>query len=246
HTWENGKNEQSHQDPTLCEAMLGEMADTARVLFPVDAATAVASLRSVYASQGVIATLVVPKQELPQVLDADQAAAATRDGYATLNDLSSETRIQLLAIGGYQLREAQRAAAVLERNGCPVQEVAVVEPGRLRSPRDRIEAGFVLTEERIRAAFPPDMKRLVISHSRPEPMLGALRRIDGGPQRTAALGYINRGGTFDVEGMLFANHCTWAHIVSQAAALLDEEPARYLGENELAALAGRGNPADLY
>ncbi len=25
HTWENGKNEQSHQDPTLCEALMGEM-----------------------------------------------------------------------------------------------------------------------------------------------------------------------------------------------------------------------------
>lgn len=246
HTWENGKNEQSHQDPTLCEAMLGEMSDTSRVLFPVDAATAVASLQSVYGSHGVIATLVVPKQELPQVFHAAQATAATRDGYACLNELSSNTRIQLLAVGGYQLREAQRAAAVMERNGCPVQVVAVVEPGRLRSPRDRIEAGFVLSEERIRAAFPPDMKRLVISHSRPEPMLGALRRIDGGPRQMAALGYINRGGTFDVEGILFANHCTWAHIISQAAALLDEDPARYLAENELAALAGRGNPADLY
>ncbi len=37
HTWENSKNEQSHQDPTIGEALLGEMSDTARVLFPVDA-----------------------------------------------------------------------------------------------------------------------------------------------------------------------------------------------------------------
>src|SRR3546814_3874992 len=34
HTWENSKNEQSHQDPTIGEALLGEMSDTARVLFP--------------------------------------------------------------------------------------------------------------------------------------------------------------------------------------------------------------------
>ena len=44
HTWENGKNEQSHQDPTLAEALLGEMSDTARVLFPVDANSAAAAL----------------------------------------------------------------------------------------------------------------------------------------------------------------------------------------------------------
>src|SRR5690606_36947329 len=36
HCWENGKNEQSHQDPTLAEALLGEMSDVAPVLFPVD------------------------------------------------------------------------------------------------------------------------------------------------------------------------------------------------------------------
>src|SRR3972149_2637556 len=41
HAWENAKNEQSHQDPTLPEALLGEMADTSRVLFPIDANSAV-------------------------------------------------------------------------------------------------------------------------------------------------------------------------------------------------------------
>mgnify|MGYP003298573029 CR=1 FL=1 len=34
--------------------------------------------------------------------------------------------------------------------------------------------------------------------------LGALRRIDSGPDTTRELGYINRGGTLDVAGMLFA------------------------------------------
>jgi phosphoketolase len=65
HTWENGKNEQSHQDPTLAEAMLGEMSDTARVLFPVDANSAVAALRAAYASHGQFWTLVVPKRPSP-------------------------------------------------------------------------------------------------------------------------------------------------------------------------------------
>src|SRR5690606_32141439 len=198
HTWENGKNEQSHQDPTLCEALLGEMSDTARVLFPVDAATAVAALQSVYASRGVIGGLVVPKQEVPQVFDVSYATYAVRDGFAVLNPLQDGTRIQLLAVGAYQLVEARRAARALEEGGCPAQVVAVLEPGRLRQARDKVEADFVLPDSVLEQAFPADMPRVLVSHTRPEPMLGVLRRLDGGPSSTVAMGYINRGGTFDV------------------------------------------------
>src|SRR5690606_2451380 len=230
HTWENGKNEQSHQDPTLCEALLGEMSDTSRVLFPVDAATAVASLHAVYASRGVIATVVAPKQDTEQLFNGKQASQAVEKGYVALSPLTNSTRIQLVAIGAYQLREARRAAEILGRQGCQAQVIAILEPGRLRQPRDKVEAAFVLPYEQLAQDFPAGMARVIISHSRPEPMLGALRRIDAGPDKTAALGYINRGGTFDVEGMLFANHCTWAHIVAQAAHLLGEDVSAYLNE----------------
>jgi len=246
HTWENGKNEQSHQDPTLCEALLGEMSDTARVLFPVDAATAVAALQSVYASRGVIGGLVVPKQEVPQVFDVSYATYAVRDGFAVLNPLQDGTRIQLLAVGAYQLVEARRAARALEEGGCPAQVVAVLEPGRLRQARDKVEADFVLPDSVLEQAFPADMPRVLVSHTRPEPMLGVLRRLDGGPSSTVAMGYINRGGTFDVRGMLFANQCTWAHIVAQAAHLTGLELERFLSFRQREALVGRGDPADLH
>jgi phosphoketolase len=36
HTWENGKNEQSHQDSSMAEAMLGDLSHVSRVLFPPD------------------------------------------------------------------------------------------------------------------------------------------------------------------------------------------------------------------
>lgn len=73
-------------------------------------------------------------------------------------------------------------------------------------------------------------------------MLGALRRLDGGPDRAKALGYINRGGTLDVSGMLFANRCGWAHAVSAAAGLLKSEKNALLESAELAAIEGRGDP----
>src|SRR5690606_25481347 len=117
HTWENGKNEQSHQDPTLCEALLGEMSDTSRVLFPVDAATAVAALHSVYASRGVIGTIVAPKQDMPQWFDAGQAAQAMQQGFLAVHPLSAQTQVQLVAIGAYQLQECLRAAEILGDKG---------------------------------------------------------------------------------------------------------------------------------
>jgi hypothetical protein len=46
---------------------------------------------------------------------------------------------------------------------------------------------------------------VVLSHTRPEPMTGVLHRLDRDPARTCFLGYVSRGGTLDVAGMLFAN-----------------------------------------
>jgi phosphoketolase len=61
HTWENGKNEQSHQDPAMAEVMMGEAADVSRVMFVPDYNTASAVMRGVYQSHGQFWTLVVPK-----------------------------------------------------------------------------------------------------------------------------------------------------------------------------------------
>ena len=69
HTWENAKNEQSHQDPTIGEALLGEMSDTSRVLFPVDGNSAAAALRAVYAQRAQVACMVVSKRDSAQRFD---------------------------------------------------------------------------------------------------------------------------------------------------------------------------------
>jgi phosphoketolase len=83
---------------------------------------------------------------------------------------------------------------------------------------------------------------VLVAHSRPEPLLGALRRIDTGPATTVAIGYRNRGGTFDEFGMLFANRCTWAHVVAAAARVLQRDPATLLAPDERDAVDGRGDP----
>ena len=82
-----------------------------------------------------------------------------------------------------------------QQRGRRVCVTTMVEPGRFREARDDLESRFVLRSEEIETLCPSELPRVVITHTRPEPMTGVLRRIDGGPDRLRVLGYRNRGGT---------------------------------------------------
>lgn len=244
HAWENGKNEQSHQDPTIGEALLGEMSDMARIFFPADANSALEALRHIYADRGVIGCIVTPKRAVANLLSWAQVQEALHRGAVTISAPANPV-IQFAALGAYQVREARRAQARLASKGVSVQITAIVEPGRLREPRDAHEALFVLSDRELQALFPAELPRIVITHTRPEIMTGILRRIDGGPSRFQALGYRNRGGTLDVNGMLYANGCSWAHLVQAAAQMLGRARHSWLTHEECAALDGFSDPAVL-
>jgi phosphoketolase len=245
HTWENAKNEQSHQDPTLAEALLGEMQDVVRVVFPPDANAAQAALRDVYSQHGRIVAMVVPKRELPVYLDSAQSLALVRDGVLPL-ETSDAAEIDLVATGAYQLAAMRRAWKRLQDRGVAANLIYLGEPGRFRAARDPQEAGFVHDDGSLQRWFRPSQPRLFLTHTRPEPFLGALRRIDDGPTLTRALGYINRGGTLDVDGLLFANRCTWGHALAAAADMLGRDVSEWLNADECAAVEGRGEPAVLW
>lgn len=240
HTWENSKNEQSHQDPTIGEALLGEMSDVSRVLFPVDANTAVAALRDVYAGRGQLACLIVSKRDVQNRFDAHAAQHLVRDGAAHLIGTPDDAQVQIIAIGAYQLDEAIKAHEHLSRLGKKSCVTVILEPGRLRIPRDDLEAAFVDDDATVTTLFPPNLARVILSHTRPEPILGLLRRIDSGPSKTRALGYVSRGGTLDVAGMLFANRCTWAHAVDAAAAVAGWKRDEVLDQAQRDAIDGHG------
>lgn len=243
HTWENAKNEQSHQDPTLAEAMLGEMADVAGVVFPPDANAAAAALARVYRGHGRIVAMIVPKRAVPHVFDAAGAQRLADVGAAHVAGDAATARVQLVAVGAYQLQALRRAQTRLAARGIGALLTVLAEPGRFRTPRDAGEAAYVHDDAIVAAYFPPPLARVLLVHTRPEPLLGALRRIDGGPRRTIALGYLNRGGTLDVGGLLFANRCTWAHAVDAVAQVLELPRAALLQSAELAAIDGGGDPA---
>ncbi len=89
---------------------------------------------------------------------------------------------------------------------------------------------------------PHGPSRVLAVHTRAEPLVDLLRRIDEGAGRPIAHGYLNRGGTLAPFGMLFASRSTWAHLLLSAASLLGIETARLLSADEAAASRGEIQP----
>ncbi|WP_372965229.1 xylulose 5-phosphate 3-epimerase [Marinobacter sp.] len=246
HTWENGKNEQSHQDTTFCEAMLGEMSDVSRVLFPADYNSVMAVLPSVFSGRGKISCMVIPKRERPCIFNANEAQSLASHGALVIDEDTSagEEPLLLIASGSYQLSEAIRACERIRETGTPFRLVYLQEPGRFRQPRDRMEAEVCLNEFEQERLFPHRMQRRVaLTHMRPEVFRGHLHTLFPHPAHSRVLGYINRGGTLNASGMLFANRCSWAHTVAACAAVLEKPPGEWLSSAELAAVEGRGDPS---
>src|SRR5262245_42160582 len=245
HTWENAKNERSHQDPTMAESLLGEPSDVSRVLFVADHNTAAAVMERVYATRGQIWTLVVAKgAAIPDLFTGDEARRLLRDGGMRLDWAGHDpdrARLVVTAIGGYQLVEALRASARLAERGAAHAVVYLLEPGRFRAPRNHREAAFMAPTSLATDPYPATVPRLFLTHSRPEAMLGVLTPLTRG-ERTVALGFIDQGATLDVDGMLFVNRSTWAHAVDAAGRLLDIPRDVLLTADEQAALDHRCSP----
>jgi phosphoketolase len=245
HTWENAKNERSHQDPALCEALLGELSHLSRVLFPPDANCAGVLLESVFHTHGQLWAMVTPKRDVPDLFSADEARALLRDGAIELEwaGFRRERADSLLvAIGAYQLEVVLRASQRLTERGVAHRVSYVLEPGRLRTPRSAREAAHSAPAARVSDLFPERAPyRVFAVHTRPEPMLGTLAPLHTGA-RSAWLGYVSRGGTLTEEGMLFANHSSFAHVLEALARVRGEDPAKWLEPDELDALAGRRSP----
>lgn len=242
-TYENGKNERSHQDPTLCEALMNEPADVSRVVFPADFNSAAAALDACYRTRGRIFTFVVPKSAtIPNLFTEIQARHLIEQGGITFAHEHSDAQVILTAIGAFQLIETLRAAERLEQRGLRVRVNYLIEPGRFRAPRGRRETAFCVANELRQQLFPEHIaNRVFISHTHPETMTGVLRLLDTG-RKSIFLGYTNHGGTLDTAGMLFVNRLSWAHILRAVARSLEIDLRQVLDVNEIAALEGRCSP----
>ena len=249
HTWENGKNEQSHQDPSMAEAMLGEPSHVSRVLFPADFNSAAAVMETVYRTHGQIWTLVVPKAEvIPDLFTPEEARRLVKDGGLRLEWAGyrcEQPRIILTAVGAYQLMNVLQASRRLAERQVAHTVVYLLEPGRFRRPRSLSEQVHQTSPNVMAMLFPPKVvPRLFVTHTRPETILGLLGPLHTGAQ-TSGLGYINHGGTLSTQGLAFVNQCSWAHCVREAARLLQLPDAELLSEDERRALDGKESPHGL-
>ena len=246
HAWENAKNEQSHQDPMMAEAMMGEPSDVSRVLFPADYNTAAAVTQGVYQTQGQIWTLVVPKMDgIADLFTSEEAGRLLEQGALGLDWAGHEVtrqRLVLTAIGAYQLEEVLKASARLAEREIPHSVVYMLEPGRFRAARSEGERAHVATAALRAKLYPEEVPaRVFVTHTRPEPLLGTLQPLNTG-ERTAGLGFVNHGGTLNVAGLRFVNRCSWAHVLAEAARVLDLPREGVLTPEELAALDGKASP----
>ena len=245
HTWENAKNERSHQDPALAEVLLGEPSDVSRVMFPADYNTAAAVMQAVYRTCGQIWTLVVPKLAVPDRFTGDEASALLRDGALRLDwagHSPDEARVILTAVGAYQLTEVLRASQRLTERGFAHAVVYMLEPGRFRAARSEGEERHRASPDVVARCYPDTVPaRVFLTHTRPQALLGALPPLHTGPD-TVALGFTNHGGTLSVQGLLFINGSTWAHCLAAVGRLMGLDRAELLADEERAALDRRRSP----
>lgn len=242
HLWENGKNEQSHQDPTLCEALLTEMSDVARVVFPADANTAMSVLKACYGDFGAVWNIVCAKSKRPAWFTPEQAQQVVEQGAICLRGHCSAA-IQLVAVGSYQLQQALLLSDRLTQKQQSHSVVYLLEPGRFRIPRDEFEQHIQADAQLLTALFPASIEqRLFFFHGHGESLLACCRPLDLGANKTIALGYQNQGGTLDSDGMLFANQCTWAHGALRLSRQTHRADDAWLCQDEVDAVLGRGDP----
>ncbi len=247
HTWENGKNERSHQDPSMAEAMLGEPSHVSRVLFIPDYNTASEAMCEIYRTRGQIWTMVVPKASTAaDLFTPPEALRLLRQGALRLDWASSRAGLEqvvLTALGAYQLEEVLKASRRLQERQVANSVVYMIEPGKYRRPRSGGE-----TEHRVPVHVEKDLypdsvpARVFVGHIRPEVLLGVLERLHTGHKTTRALGFINHGGTLNSPGMLFVNRCSWCHILIEVAQVIGVSRDELLSPEELAVMDGRASP----
>jgi len=249
HTWENSKNELSHQDPVMAETMLNEISDVSRVVFIPDFNTAASAVDQVYRTHGQIWTMVVPKHEnIPDLFRPDEAARLVQQGAIRLEWAGykpADQQLVITAVGAYQLEEVLKASKRLAQRRVAHSVVYMLEPGRFRFPRTRGEQEHVAPRDAVADLYPDEVQaRIFVCHTRPEPLLGVLQPLHTGIRNTAGLGFIGQGGTLTVDGMLFVNRCTWGHVVDAAARILDLPRGDLLTDQEAAALDGKASPEE--
>jgi phosphoketolase len=217
------------------------------VVFPPDYNSAAVTTLDVYQTYGQLWTLVVTKQDsAPDLFTTDEAKLLLEQGAMRLDWAGHEVaqqKLVLTAVGSYQLEEVIKASNRLAERHVPHSVVYLFEPGRFRIPRSHGEREHQVATSLRESLYPEAVpSRLFVVHTRPEPLLGTVQPLNTGHGKTRALGFAGQGGTLTARGMLFVNKCTWAHVLAEAAELLNMPAGNLLHDEELAVLEGHKSP----
>lgn len=215
-TWENSKNELSHQDPSFAESMMGEASDISRVVFPADYNMALAVIKNVYKTHAQIWTVVAPKQDTACLFSRAEAEEILQNGGACIDWAGhnrTKAKTAIVAVGAYQLCEAVKASAILKGQGVDHMVSYVAEPGRFRNSRNPNEKAHLAEKSVQKSVVPARIDNVVLmTHTRPEVLQGMMSELLQG-KKVKALGFINEGGTLSVDGMLQVNKCSAKDVV---------------------------------
>ncbi|MBL0319134.1 MAG: xylulose 5-phosphate 3-epimerase [Alphaproteobacteria bacterium] len=244
-TWENSKNELSHQDPTMPEALLGETSDISRVMFAADYNSAAAIMDNVYKTHGQIWSVVAPKRPTPHFFSALEAQQLLLHGMLNITWAGydqDQAKLALIAIGSYQLAEILVASHRLRTHHIPHRVIYILEPGRLRAPRNESERTHLTPSSLVASILPQRINSIVcLTHTRPESMFGTLYPLFE-HRKVTMHGFINEGGTLDTDSLLYVNRCSYAHLLESTSLLLNIPLSELLSEEEESALKGKHSP----
>lgn len=245
HAWENGKNEQSHQDPSMAESMYGEMADISRVFFPSDFNSASAVITETYKTHGQVWTIVCSKRNTPNLFTPEEAQRLCDDGGLRISwaeHKAEHAKLLLVAAGSYQLQEILKAAARLKKADIPYAITYLLEPGKFRNPRSAAEKEFMSSDEIRKHLMPQSIEHVQLAvHTRPEIIAGSLTGWIG-KRSISQFGFFNHGGTLDADGLLFINKSSWVHLLRDAAHHLGVDEGTLLSSEEREVLDGHRSP----
>jgi xylulose-5-phosphate/fructose-6-phosphate phosphoketolase len=210
-------NNFSHQNPDLYGSVLALRDSVAHVLFPPDAASTLACLHRCLQSRGRINVISASKTDLPQWLDAAEAARLAEAGVGVIGALGEVARPDLVfaAVGDFATREAV-AAMLLLRQAAPELRsrfVSVCDPAVLGSP-ERFSRG--LSDARFHELFGADAPVLMAVNGFALPVKGLLLDRPRAADRFRVTGYLGVESAHGDLGLLMANETSRYELVLHA------------------------------
>ena len=219
HVWRQDHNGFTHQDPGFIDLAMNKSADVVRVYLPFDANTLLSTYDHCLRTTDYVNVVVAGKQDAPQWLTIDEAAAHCARGFGILDWAGSErdgreVDVVLAAAGDVPTLEVLAAAEIL-RNEAPelcVRVVNVVDLARLESEEEHPHG---TSDDDFDAVFTADKPVIFAYHGYPW-LIHRLAYRRRGHGQLHVHGYKEKGTTTTPFDMVMLNDLDRFRLASDA------------------------------